>query len=229
MGNSRNREEQIAAHNLYGDLVYLGKSTGFTLTIKRVSMLKFNYKIIGIGWAICEIQTANESFTFRASYLSDALGDLLNALLSLNSDMNTESYGDETNFSWYQEPGLTEWHIKAFDIKSNVENLHFKINQYVDDTEKGDPETTSAFTCNYDEFVYSVVESLDRLMQKFGLVGYRAIWLDSDFPVVAYLKLKHYAIHKTAFPFVDGKNGTLKTMTSRDYEMKLLTTDLKDF
>lgn len=193
-----------------------------------MSNLKFNYKIIGTGWAICELQTANETFTFRASYLSDALGDLLNALLSLNSDMNTEFYGNETNFSWYQEPGLTEWHIKAFDIKSNEENLHFKINQYVDDTEKGDPETTSAFACNYDELVYSVVESLDRLMQKFGLVGYRAIWVDSDFPVVTYLKLKHYAIHKSAFPFVDGKNGTLKTMTSMDYEMKLLTTDLKD-
>ncbi|MBD8036689.1 hypothetical protein H9635_08040 [Solibacillus sp. A46] len=240
LGNSGNREERIAAHNYYGNLVYLGKSTSFSerlkllkkgsnsLKIERVSNLKFNYNITGVGWAICEIQTANGTFTFRASYISDALGDLLNALLSLNSDMNTESYADETKFSWYQEPGLTEWHIKAFDIKSNGENLHFKINQYIDDTEKGAPETTSAFACNYDEFVYSVVESLDRLMQKFGLVGYQAIWVDADFPVVAYLKLKHYTIHKTAFPFVDGQNGTLKTMTSRDYEMKLLTTDLKD-
>ena len=194
-----------------------------------MSKLEFNYKIIGVGWAICELQTANESLTFRASYLSDALNDLLNALLSLNSDMNPEYYVDETNFSWYQEPGLTEWHIKAFDIKSNGENLHFKINQYVDDTEKGAPETTSAFACNYDEFVYSVVESLERLIQKFGIVGYRAIWVEADFPVVAYLKLKHYAIHKTAFPFVNGENGTLKTMTSMDYEMKLLTTDLKEY
>ncbi|WP_191705372.1 hypothetical protein [Solibacillus merdavium] len=178
---------------------------------------------------MCELQTANESLTFRASYLSDALNDLLNALLSLNSDMNPEYYVDETNFSWYQEPGLTEWHIKAFDIKSNGENLHFKVNQYVDDTEKGAPETTSAFACNYDEFIYSVVESLERLIQKFGIVGYRAIWVEADFPVVAYLKLKHYAIHKTAFPFVNGENGTLKTMTSMDYEMKLLTTDLKEY
>lgn len=40
--------------------------------------------------------------------------------------------------------------------------------------------------------------------------------------------LKHYAIHKTTFPLVNGENSTLKTMTSMDYEMKLLTTDLKD-
>ncbi|WP_341320365.1 hypothetical protein NSQ62_11935 [Solibacillus sp. FSL H8-0523] len=191
--------------------------------------MKFKYKIIGAGWAICELQTANETFTFKASYLSDALGDLLNALLSLNSDNNPEFYEDKTEFRWYQEPGLTVWHVKAFDIKSNAENLSFRVNQYLNDSEKGAPETTSVFACNYDELIYTVVESLERLIQKFGLVGYQVMWGDIGFPVVAYLKLKHYAIYKTAFPFVNGENGTLKTMTSMDYEMKLLTKDLKDY
>lgn len=191
--------------------------------------LIFNYRITGVGWAICEIQTANETFTYRASYLSDALGDFLNALIALNSNMNPEIYVDKTDFRWYQEPGLTVWHVKASDIKSNGENLFFRVNQYVNDSEKGAPESTSVFAYNYDEFIYTVVESLERLIQKFGLVGYQVMWGDIDFPLVAYLKLKHYAIHKTAFPFVNGENGTLKTMTSMDYEMKLLTKDLKDY
>lgn len=188
--------------------------------------MKFNYKITTPGWATCKLETSNQQFSFDASWISDALGDFLKALWLLNPDNNPEFYRNETECTWYQEPGLTEWKFKISDIKSDVENLSIRVNQYFNDDGEGIPGTTEC-TCNYDELIFSVVESLERLIQEIGLVGYREMWGGTDFPIGVYLMLKHYTMHKTVFPAVTEESyDEFKKMTSLDYEIKLIMSSL---
>lgn len=186
--------------------------------------MKFNYKLISPGWARCELKVGNETFSEDASYITDALGDFLQALLLLNPDNNEEFYRNETACTWSQEPGVTEWKFKLSNIKSDAENLSITVNQYFDDTGEGMPGTTQC-TCNYDELILAVVESLEHLIHEVGLVGYRAMWGGTDFPIGAYLMLKHYTMHKMVFPAV---TETIEdnVKTKLDYEIYLITKNL---
>lgn len=92
--------------------------------------MKFNYKITTLGWATCKLETSTQQFSFDASWITHALKDFLAAILALNPDTNPEFYENETECSWYQEPGLIEWEFKISDIKSTEENLFFTVKQY---------------------------------------------------------------------------------------------------
>ncbi|WP_342573988.1 hypothetical protein MHH37_17175 [Solibacillus sp. FSL K6-1781] len=186
--------------------------------------MKFNYKITSAGWAICELEVSNQQFTFEVSWISDALKEFLEAIVRLNPDVDPDYYEDETECSWHQEPGLVEWDFKISDIKSDEKNLFLTVKQYEDDSRRHRPFIDVKFSCNYDEFVSSIVGSLESLLREFGLVGYSEMWGGADFPIAHYLKLKQYAIDKTIFPNVtEETDNTIKTTTSLDYEMKLLT------
>jgi len=66
-------------------------------------MIDFEFRLFGVGWGEGRLVIGDSSVIVVASYLSDALGDLLSALRSL-----TEGAAD-ANASWYDEPGEVQW------------------------------------------------------------------------------------------------------------------------
>jgi len=67
----------------------------------------FRYEIYGVGWARARIRDGASEVRLRASYLGDALGDLLETLVYL-------LWGAEiAQCSWEEEPGLRV-HVEAF-------------------------------------------------------------------------------------------------------------------
>ena len=69
--------------------------------------MKFRYRLQGAGWAYAELSDRGRRVTVQASYLSDALGDLLSALVEL-----TEG-GRTATCLWAEEPAVVRWTFTA--------------------------------------------------------------------------------------------------------------------
>jgi hypothetical protein len=65
--------------------------------------MEFIYRLTGAGWAEARIADASSTATVTASYLSDALRDLLRAVLLLLEG------AAEARCSWEEEPGEFRW------------------------------------------------------------------------------------------------------------------------
>ena len=65
--------------------------------------ISFAYNLVGSGWAECTIAVDKLHATMTASYLSDAFGDLLDAVIRMVEDQ------PEATASFAEEPGEYRW------------------------------------------------------------------------------------------------------------------------
>lgn len=65
--------------------------------------MRIDYRLSGTGWADATVSDGEASAELSASYLADALGDLLRAVVAL-----TEGAA-EARCSWAEEPGEYRW------------------------------------------------------------------------------------------------------------------------
>ncbi|MBM7602944.1 hypothetical protein JOC75_000914 [Metabacillus crassostreae] len=155
--------------------------------------MKFKYDFID-QWVVDGfIEINSQKFSFNVTYVSDCLGDLLSALLYLNSTCISSDYGlsNNTSCEWDSEPFITMWN---FTLKKNG-MLHIIVtfeNKIKIDTEYP-----------YDSFLEVILKEVTALIKNYGIVGYRANW-DYEFPIGSYLLLKNYLLTKEPY-FLDVK------------------------
>jgi hypothetical protein len=65
--------------------------------------VSFAYQLVGRGWAECTIAIDEQHATMSASYLSDAFGDLLGAVIRMVEGQ------PEATASFAEEPGQYRW------------------------------------------------------------------------------------------------------------------------
>lgn len=106
-------------------------------------------------------------------------------LVVFKIDWESEATGTEIVFKLIDEDNL---HIKVIGF----ENLSLKLN----------PEVNIETTCSYNEFLKTVIKEIDRLIKKYGIVGYRETWYEHDFPLSTFLKLKHYILNLNKYPII---------------------------
>ena len=84
--------------------------------------------------------------------------------------------------------------------------------------------------CNLKEFIQEIVKSLDSLLIKYGLVGYRENWSRADFPIGRYLKLKHFIQHNQLIDVENINKGEWNEYkrTSTFYELEILKSVFKE-
>ncbi|TFB12916.1 hypothetical protein E3U55_16935 [Filobacillus milosensis] len=157
--------------------------------------MKFEYKLSGLGWADGLIEANSQTYNFNISYLSDGLGDFLTALMELNQYCVPEDEVKvQTSCTWHAEPSGTELILKLSDKMLNI-----KMISYDDIDLKLSKQIEIDTSVSYYEFLFIVIERLDFLLKKHGLIGYRDTWYEHDFPISSYLKLKQYLISKSSF------------------------------
>jgi len=160
--------------------------------------MKFEYELTGLGWADGIIEINNQEHYFGISYLTDGLGDFLNALLQLNKYcLPDDEQKTITSLEWESEPAGTNIVFKLID-----DNLHIKIIGFEDLSLKLNPEVKIETTCSYNEFLKAVIKEIDKLIKKYGIVGYRETWYEHDFPLSTFLKLKHYILNLNRYPII---------------------------
>ena len=184
--------------------------------------MNFTYELVGRGWADSVLKLDGKTLCFSVSYLSDALNDLLNQLLYLAPEsLNDNEIVVNREIFWHAEPGGAYWvleRINNFEIRVKIESV-------TDVTNLDSSRNTEINTiCNYDEFLETIIMAMDIIIKKYGFVGYRESWVNFDFPIYPYLKLKHYLLKKEKYPLEEKAEDGYKEFfkSNLQHEMSLL-------
>jgi hypothetical protein len=144
--------------------------------------MDFSYRLIGSGWAEARIADETSSVVITASYLTDALGDLLSALAALKcGDSDTE------RFSWDGEPAEHRWILRSDGDEVVVSILWFHDIYKPQHDEAG--RVVFATRQPLAEFVRAVSASAAQLLEEVGEDGYRERWVEHPFPTAALAEL----------------------------------------
>ena len=147
--------------------------------------IKFQYNLEDAGWANAIISEGNDSATVIVSYLHDSLGELTGAVNLLLKG------GQESRTIFMDEPGE---HLMSL-INPKEDELEVEL-RWFDDwaswdmQSKKDYEVVFKRTVSLLEFANQVCDNLDHIYINEGTDGYKEKWIEHDFPLDAYLKLK---------------------------------------
>jgi hypothetical protein len=136
--------------------------------------VRFEFRLLGVGWAEGHITDGTNHATFTASYTTDALDDLLYAVWRLLE-------GDaETRCSWQDEPGESRWIMRRQGDDVSVRVLGYSDYSRKLPDESGQPlfETLQPTL----EFARAVALGASRTLQRHGTEGYEFEWHRGPFP-----------------------------------------------
>src|SRR5688572_2425647 len=124
------------------------------------------YNLTGAGGAECFVELGDQTAHVTASYLSDALGDLLRAVVTVLSG------GLESTASFAEEPGEYRWRfLRTSDDVLAVRILWFKESRTDWPDERG--EVVMDSQCRLRTFAGAVLSASQRVLQEHGVDGYR--------------------------------------------------------
>jgi hypothetical protein len=146
--------------------------------------VKFDFLLGGsIGWARGRIAFGDREVEVTASYLGDALGDLLAAMLKLTQG------AAEARASWWEEPGEYRWvfSVAPLDVSLRLQDTRLRLLEFPHmpgaveaPDEKGHPLIEG--DCSLVELVGAVAACARRTLEEHGVNGYEAKWHMHPFP-----------------------------------------------
>jgi hypothetical protein len=152
----------------------------FTHTAK----VDFGYRLTGTGWSEASISDGDQTAHLTASYLSDALGDLLSALVLLES-----GDAEEVRVSWEEEPGEYRWIFQ----RGGVDSVTLKI-LWFDDIypPQGDERGRLVFETSQPlrELLRAVAGAARALVDEVGEAEYLRQWVEHPFPTAQLEQLE---------------------------------------
>lgn len=149
-------------------------------------MILFRYELAGSGWADAYLSDGTNSTEIPASYICDALRELVDAIWSLFSANRSECV-------WQEEPGEARWYFTRSQesVRVRVEwwnemRAHPDGNEFELVLDKVMFSGESPFLA----FAQQVDQELQRLFEKWGLEGYLREWIEHPFPVDSHQRLR---------------------------------------
>jgi hypothetical protein len=134
----------------------------------------FEYRVGYSGWAEAGIGDEAGHTTLTASYIGDALGDLLYALWRV---LQGET---ETRCSWHEEPGEFRWIIRR-----DGDTVWLRVLEF-DDLFQHRPDEAGQLVFETRQDVKTLARAIalgaSRTLEKHGLSGYRERWQTYPFP-----------------------------------------------
>lgn len=143
------------------------------------------YRLTGTGWSEAWIADGDAAATVTASYLSDALGNLLAAVVALLDG------AAEARCSWDEEPGEFRWLFAREGGRVHLRILGFRELWGDEPDERG----TVVFETRQDLRVLAaaVASAAERVLAEHGEEGYLAKWVDAPFPTALLGRLRAYS------------------------------------
>ena len=142
--------------------------------------MQFFYRLVGTGWAEARLANGTSETTVTASYLSDALGLLLEAVGTLLEG------ADEARCSWDEEPGEYRWIFGR-----SGESVHLRVLAFPELWgRRPDAEGSLVFEVQERllEIATAIADGASDVLGRHGEEGYLATWVDAPFPS-AHLEL----------------------------------------
>lgn len=147
--------------------------------------MKVEFSLFGIGWMSATLTDAAASARVTASDLSDALGDLLLAVWTLVD-------GDsQARCSWEEEPGEYRWLFAREDDMATLRVLEFNDASYVREPGQAGRLVFES-TQSISTMAAAFAEAASKLLDEHGLDGYKAKWMDGEFPGETLASIRRY-------------------------------------
>jgi hypothetical protein len=147
--------------------------------------IQIDYRLTGSGWAECTVSSADQTCLASASYLSDALRNLI---LAANCALAGFS---NFSFRFDEEPGEFRWVITS-PRPSETNEIQIEI-LYFPDLWGGRPYEEGALLyrsrCRPVVFAKAVESAAKQVLDTYGESGYKEKWDEHPFPTVQYLEL----------------------------------------
>lgn len=145
--------------------------------------ISFAYDLVGSGWAECTVAVDETHATVTASYLSDAFGDLLGAVIRIVEGQ------PEATASFAEEPGEYRWRL----FRKEPDRLLIRVLEFPQLWgNRPDEEGRVLFEaeCRLRTFAGAVLAESQRLLEKHGPEGYLGMWHKHGFPLEKQEKLR---------------------------------------
>lgn len=134
----------------------------------------FEFRLAGTGWAWAKVGDDSSSAEVTASYLGDALGDLLAAI-------RTVLDGDAVaRCSWWEEPGEYRWIFVRENRRVTLRLLEF--DRLWSDAPDHDGRLIFQTSQSLRVMALAMSEGAAACLDEWGHEGYRATWVENDFP-----------------------------------------------
>ena len=146
-------------------------------------MIEINYSLKDSGWAILELNNGHKVVKFDISYLYDSLKKLAESAIELK-DKN------EKSVIFMDEPG-EHWLV----LKKQGKKIEYELRWYKEwanwnliNEEKFEIKLTGSSTLT--QYINEVRRNLISIYYNFGIEQYKKKWVQHDFPLSEYKKLK---------------------------------------
>jgi hypothetical protein len=144
--------------------------------------LNITYRLTGIGWAECTISDADNTCTVSASYLSDALGNLVLAANALLSRFSSLAFGFD------EEPGEYRWVISSPRL-NEIELQILGLGELWGGKPNSDGQLMFRTICTPETFAESVHGAAAAVLAEYGEAGYLEKWTEYPFPMAQFAQL----------------------------------------
>jgi hypothetical protein len=152
--------------------------------------VSFAYHLVGRGWAECTVAIAERHATMTASYLSDAFGDLLGAVIRVVEGQ------PEAMASFAEEPGEYRWRF----FRKEPDRVLIRVLDFPElwsDRPDEEGKILIEAECRLRTFAGAVLSESQRLLAKHGREGYLGMWHQHEFPVDKQERLRQLLRQKT--------------------------------
>ncbi|MGC4757580.1 hypothetical protein [Micromonospora trifolii] len=146
---------------------------------------RFGWQLPGIGCAVCTIGDGRRKMVrLVASYLTDALADVLHGLQALYRDNGVD------RFFFDQEPTEIRWVVRRASTDAILSIYQFNDVAVSLDLPDSAGQVLWRSTQPRSAVVHAVTREARRVLNEYGEQGYRAKWVRHPFPVNALLDLE---------------------------------------
>jgi hypothetical protein len=140
------------------------------------------YNLVGRGWAECIVEIDQHQVRLTASYLSNALDDLLDAVTAIVQGAS------EATASFTEEPGEYRWRFRRISQgRISIQVIWFT--QTFKNRPDSEGEIILDAECRMCTFAGAVLSGSQRVLATHGSKGYKAQWAH-DFPMALQAKLQ---------------------------------------
>lgn len=147
--------------------------------------LAIDYRLTGSGWADCIVRTGGKDYEISASYLSDALGNLVLAAAAVLAGAHSISVGFD------EEPGEYRWAVVRTD-NGTVTLTVLSFQELWGNRPDAEGTPLCSWTGHPVDLGRAVRDAAEAVLKAHGLAGYKERWAEHDFPSQQLELLKRY-------------------------------------
>jgi hypothetical protein len=144
--------------------------------------LRFSYQLTGAGWSSAQLDSGDVTVSLSASYLSDALRHLVEAVALVAEGVSS------SRCSWDEEPGEFRWLFTRDNQSVRIVILVFDELWGNEPDERGRVIFDEAVAVQ--ELARGILRGADDVLAQMTVEQYREKWIEHDYPTDAVERLR---------------------------------------